>query len=54
MTGLVLWLRSLAFNIGWYAASAILAIAGSVFIFVRYRESRRELEELRKGGPGGG
>src|SRR5216684_2866866 len=28
MTGLVLWLRSLAFNVGWYAASAILAIAG--------------------------
>ena len=29
MTGLVLWLRSLAFNVGWYAASAILAIAGA-------------------------
>lgn len=32
---------------------AILAIAASVFMFVRYRESRRELEDLRKGGPGG-
>jgi 1-acyl-sn-glycerol-3-phosphate acyltransferase len=29
MTGLVLWLRSLAFNAGWYAASAIIAIAGA-------------------------
>src|SRR5260370_30535581 len=28
MTGLVLWLRSLDFNVGWYAASAIIAIAG--------------------------
>ena len=31
---------------------AILAIAASVFMFVRYRESRRELEEMRKGGSG--
>ena len=32
---------------------AILAIAASVFMFVRYRDTRRELEEMRKGGSGG-
>jgi len=31
---------------------AILAIAASVFMFVRYRDTRRELEEMRKGGSG--
>ena len=33
---------------------AVIAIAASVFMFVRYRESRRELEEMRRGGQGGG
>ena len=31
---------------------AVLAISASMFMAVRYRESRRELEGLRKGGPG--
>ena len=31
---------------------AILAIAASVFMFVRYRDARRELEEMCKGGSG--
>ena len=36
--------------------ATILAIAAGVFLFVRYREARRELREMRKGegGEGGG
>jgi 1-acyl-sn-glycerol-3-phosphate acyltransferase len=37
MTGLVLWLRSLAFNVGWYAASAILAVAGAPILLMPRR-----------------
>src|SRR5215475_7658783 len=37
MTGLVLWLRSLAINVGWYAASAILAIAGAPILLMPRR-----------------
>ena len=37
MTGLVLWLRSLAFNVGWYAASAIIAIAGTPILLMPRR-----------------
>jgi len=33
---------------------AILAVGASVFLYVRYREARRELEETKKGGDGGG
>ena len=36
--------------------ATIVAVASSVFLFVRYRESKRELEEMRRGrgGAGGG
>jgi len=34
MTGFVLWLRSLAFNVGWYAASAIIAIVGAPILLM--------------------
>src|SRR5438046_2272528 len=34
--------------------ATILAIAAGVFLFVRYREARRELREMRKGEGGGG
>ena len=37
MTGLVLWLRSLAFNVGWYAVSAILAIVGAPILLMPRR-----------------
>src|SRR5437868_447673 len=37
MTGLVLWLRSLAFNVGWYAASAIIALAGAPLLLAPRR-----------------
>src|SRR5258708_1802665 len=37
MTGLALWLRSLAFNVGWYAASAIIAIAGAPILLMPRR-----------------
>jgi 1-acyl-sn-glycerol-3-phosphate acyltransferase len=37
MTGFVLWLRSLAFNVGWYAASAIIAIAGAPILLMPRR-----------------
>src|SRR5207302_9167253 len=30
-----------------------IAIAAGVFLFVRYREARRELRDMRKGGGGG-
>ncbi len=35
--------------------ATIIAVVSSVFLFVRYRESKRELEEIRRGrsGPGG-
>jgi len=33
---------------------AVIAIAASVFPFVRYRESQGELEEVRRDGRGGG
>ncbi|TLZ94004.1 MAG: hypothetical protein E6K04_02275 [Methanobacteriota archaeon] len=31
----------------------VIAIAAGVFLFVRYREARRELRDMRKGGGGG-
>jgi len=34
--------------------ATILAIAAGVFLFVRYREARRELREMRKGEGGEG
>jgi len=37
MTGLVLWLHSLAFNAGWYAASTIIAIAGAPVLLMPRR-----------------
>src|SRR5260370_6344105 len=37
MTGLVVWLRSLAFNVGWYAAAAIIAIVGSPILLLPRR-----------------
>ncbi len=37
MTGLVLWLRSLAFNVGWYVASTIIAIVGSPVLLMPRR-----------------
>jgi 1-acyl-sn-glycerol-3-phosphate acyltransferase len=37
MTGLVLWLRSLGFNVGWYAASAIIALVGSPILLLPRR-----------------
>lgn len=37
MTGLVLWLRSLAFNVGWYLASATIAIAGAPILLLPRR-----------------
>jgi predicted RND superfamily exporter protein len=33
--------------------ATIIAIAAGVFLFVRYREAKRELREMRKGGGGG-
>src|SRR5467141_5452416 len=33
---------------------ALISIAAGVFVFVRYRETRRELEEMRKRGGGSG
>jgi hypothetical protein len=33
---------------------AILGIAATAFMFVRYREAARRLEEMRRGGQGGG
>jgi outer membrane protein assembly factor BamB len=33
--------------------ATIIAVAAGVFLFVRYREARRELQEMRKGGGGG-
>src|SRR6266404_5635065 len=37
MTGFALWLRSLAFNVGWYVASAIIAIAGAPILLMPRR-----------------
>ena len=37
MTGLVLWLRSLAFNVGWYRLRAIIAIAGAPILLMPRR-----------------
>src|SRR4029077_17948771 len=37
MTGFVLWLRSFAFNVGWYAASAIIAIVGAPILLMPRR-----------------
>jgi len=37
MTGLALWLRSLAFNAGWYLASAVIAIAGAPILLMPRR-----------------
>jgi 1-acyl-sn-glycerol-3-phosphate acyltransferase len=37
MASPVLWLRSLAFNVGWYAGSAIIAIAGSPLLLAPRR-----------------
>jgi len=34
--------------------ATIIAVAASVFLFVRYRESKRELEEMRRGRGGSG
>jgi len=34
--------------------ATIIAVAASVFLFVRYRESKRELEDLRRGRGGSG
>ncbi len=34
--------------------ATIVAVTASVFLFVRYRESKRELEEIRRGRGGGG
>jgi hypothetical protein len=37
-----------------FLVAAVVAVAAGVFVFIRYREARRELEDLRKrgGGPG--
>jgi hypothetical protein len=37
-----------------FLVAALVAISAGVFVFFRYREARRELEDLRKrgGGPG--
>ncbi len=37
-----------------FLLATIIAVAASVFLFVRYRESKRELEELRRGRGGAG
>jgi 1-acyl-sn-glycerol-3-phosphate acyltransferase len=37
MTGLALWLRSLCFNVGWYAGSVVLALAGSPILLLPRR-----------------
>jgi len=37
MTGLSLWLRSLCFNVGWYAGSVVIAILGSPILLLPRR-----------------
>jgi 1-acyl-sn-glycerol-3-phosphate acyltransferase len=37
MTGLSLWLRSLCFNVGWYAGSVVLALVGSPILLMPRR-----------------
>jgi len=37
-----------------FLVATIVAVAASVFLFVRYRESKRELEEMRRGRGGAG
>ncbi len=37
MTGLSLWLRSLCFNVGWYAGSVVIALVGSPILLLPRR-----------------
>lgn len=37
MTGLSLWLRSLCFNVGWYAGSVVIALLGSPILLLPRR-----------------
>jgi len=37
MTGLSLWLRSLCFNVGWYAGTVVLALAGAPILLLPRR-----------------
>ncbi|MFI5000937.1 MAG: lysophospholipid acyltransferase family protein [Reyranellales bacterium] len=37
MTGFVLWLRSFAFNVGWYAGTAVFAVVGSPILLLPRR-----------------
>src|SRR5471030_3142924 len=37
MTGLSLWLRSLCFNVGWYAGTVVIALVGSPILVLPRR-----------------
>src|SRR5690349_19778764 len=37
MTGFSLWLRSLCFNVGWYAGTALIALAGAPILLLPRR-----------------
>lgn len=37
MTGFLLWLRSLAFNVGWYIGTAVIAVAGMPMLLLPRR-----------------